>query len=500
MLCIPALLLAAWLRLGNPTVIAYSGDEAELSRLALAMTHGGPIPLLGIPSSVGLPNSPMTAYLMALPYLFSTSPLLATGFVAALNVLGVGLLGWIGWRVGGAWLAGIASLLYAVNPWAVHYSRKIWAQNFHTPLILLALALGILGFVEGRRWAQALCLPVLLIGLQIHFAAWALFPVWLAFLWIGRARLSRWVVGLSLVLGAATLLPYTLGILTQPHSPLIDKGEAWTSRALLRPPGFILWLATGTGLEQHIARTVADDFLQQVPSVGLLAILPGAAALTGLVLLWRWRRQPISGVLALWALLVPAVGLIGALPGIFSLGWLDVDAHDFIPVIPALALLSGLGWLGLTQLSTRRQGVMLGLLGLCALVGVQAAQVRGSQQYVDSHHTPTQFGFGTPIHYLLRVRDDLQGYATILIAPSADPVVDSANSPTVWHMLLYESQPQVRRWEAGATLPESFALLVPPGATAPELSSAYRLTPITTIPLRPDEGAYSILQVMLVGP
>ena len=59
----------------------------------------------------------------------------------------------------GRTVALLAGLTYALNPWAILYSRKIWAQDFHTPFVLLGLGLGLYGFIEGKRWAQAACLP-----------------------------------------------------------------------------------------------------------------------------------------------------------------------------------------------------------------------------------------------------------------------------------------------------------------------------------------------------
>jgi hypothetical protein len=504
MVCIPALALAALLRLGNPVIIPYSGDEAELSLLAMQMTAGEGLPLLGIPSSVGLPNSPMTVYLMAIPYALSKSPVVATAFIAALNVIGVGLLGWLAWRIAGGIPALIATLLYAVNPWAVNYSTKIWAQNFHTPIILLALIFGILGFIDGRRWGQALCLPTLLLGLQMHFAAWALLPIWAAMLWIGRARWSRRAVILSLMLGALTLLPYGIGVLTQPPASLADRGESFSLRALLRPPGFMLWLTTGTGIEQHVARAAAEDFRQQVPQIGLLAVWIGAAAIIGLGMLWRWRQQPISLIVALWALLTLTIGWVGALPGLLGLPWLDVDAHDFIPVIPAMALVSGIGMVvtlaGISRWLQRRWVIAVGVLSLGAIVSLQTAAVLAMQRYVNSHYTPGQFSYATPIHYLLTAAEPLRTYDELVIIRPAGETWQAHFTPAVWQTLLIDSGVKIHQWTPEAPLskwpPTPFALLLLPGASVPDgLEAGSSLQPIASVPLRPDEGQFDIIQV-----
>src|SRR4051794_855396 len=83
------LILATILRLGAPGVVEFKRDEANLSYLSLDMVHGRAFPLLGIDSSVGIRNAPVNVYIMALPFLFTSDPTLATQFVGLLNVIGV---------------------------------------------------------------------------------------------------------------------------------------------------------------------------------------------------------------------------------------------------------------------------------------------------------------------------------------------------------------------------------------------------------------------------
>src|SRR5512136_366459 len=84
-------LLAAGLRFYRLDLVEYKLDEANLSRMALDMAAGQGIPLRGIGSSVGLANGPLSVWLLAIPYAVSRSPIVATGLVAALNVLAVAM-------------------------------------------------------------------------------------------------------------------------------------------------------------------------------------------------------------------------------------------------------------------------------------------------------------------------------------------------------------------------------------------------------------------------
>src|SRR5512138_1558420 len=80
------LLLAAYLRLNHLEWTEFKLDEAHLSQIAYDMARHGEIPLTGIGSSVGIMNPPLAAWLLAIPYALSSSPIIATAFIALLNV------------------------------------------------------------------------------------------------------------------------------------------------------------------------------------------------------------------------------------------------------------------------------------------------------------------------------------------------------------------------------------------------------------------------------
>ena len=281
-------LLAALVRFVYPGVVEFKHDEATLSLLALDWLDGGAFPLTGMPSSVGVPNAPASVYVIALPFALGADALAATLFVAGLNVLGVGLLWFIAYRYLGTAPALVAGLVYALNPWAILYSRKIWAQDFHTPFLLLALLLGLYGFLEGRRWAQILCLPVLLFALQIHFAAWVLLPLYLWLLIAGGRRVSLPALLVSIVMGGLVMLPFALGIMqTLEHEPDRITGALNSAdRALTLGEEALVFnaaLATGTGIASEIT---PDQEHLIAPEMDILRpvwlVVYGAARLVGL--------------------------------------------------------------------------------------------------------------------------------------------------------------------------------------------------------------------------
>jgi len=122
---IAIMLLAAYLRLSNLDLTEFKLDEAHVCSRAAEFLASGRPPLVGIGSSVGAANPPLFIYLTAIPVSLSKNPTVIAGFIALLNVgavLGCYLLTreYFGEKVGL-----IATLLFAVSPWAVFYSRKI---------------------------------------------------------------------------------------------------------------------------------------------------------------------------------------------------------------------------------------------------------------------------------------------------------------------------------------------------------------------------------------
>ena len=215
------LALATALRFGRSDVVEYFHDDAMLATLALELADGLRFPLTGILSSTGVPNSPVSVYLLAFPFSLSSDPAFVIHTVMLWNVIGATLLWLIARRYGGSRIALIAGLLYAVNPWAILFSRKIWAQELHTPIILFGLLLLLYGYWEsheGRRrkrcvyLAQAFSLPVLLIGFQFHFASWPLLLLIPIVLWLGRERVFAGALFAGITLSLIVILPYSIGL------------------------------------------------------------------------------------------------------------------------------------------------------------------------------------------------------------------------------------------------------------------------------------------------
>ena len=157
------LLLAGTLRMGWPAATEFKADEARLYALALDAATGAGLPLRGIGTSVGFPNFPLSVWLYALPLWVWPHPYSAVLFTGALNTLAVAACWWLARRVWGAEAALLAALLYAASPWAIIYSRKLWAQNLLPLFVMGWAASGLLAFSAPlfyRGYAKSICTSI----------------------------------------------------------------------------------------------------------------------------------------------------------------------------------------------------------------------------------------------------------------------------------------------------------------------------------------------------
>jgi hypothetical protein len=347
------LAVAAVVRLWRLDLMEFKADEAQACRLALAVVDhlrgaapaGQAFPLVGLLSSVGVPNPPLFIYLLALPLAVVRDPLAAAAAIALSNVAAVGLCYLIGRRYFSPFVALTSAALYALAPWAVIFSRKIWAQDL-LPVLLGGFLLAAHAFlVERRPRALAWLLVLAAAAMQLHLSALILAGALAALLFAGRAAIrARWLV-LGAVAALALCAPYLLHLAHTRGSDFAHLG-AWRheSARLVPAEDRLLW-----ALRFPLSITGADqtDALvgTQAPWVFPFSLATGLMAFGGL--LWRCgrdRRTPLFSsrlLLAAWFVL-PTLGLAatGAVPFI----------HYFIVLYPlaflglAAALEAGWRW------------------------------------------------------------------------------------------------------------------------------------------------------------
>lgn len=200
--------VGAWLRFSRFDLLEFQRDEAHAAQLALQWLGGGKLPLAGLVSSTGVTNPPLFIYLLIPLFGISANPLVVAGGIALLNLAAVAVCWHVGRTYAGAVAAVTAAAMFAVSPWAVIFSRKIWAQDF-IPIVATATMWAVHALCVGKRQRAifwVVCLPLGLV--QIHFSGLALVvTVAGILLWLRPAVDWRYAAAGVTVAGVA-LIPY----------------------------------------------------------------------------------------------------------------------------------------------------------------------------------------------------------------------------------------------------------------------------------------------------
>lgn len=458
------LLLGFALRLAHPTWVEFKRDEATVARLGQAIAHEGYRPVAGVDSSLGIDNLPLTLYLTAIPLRFWTDPLAAVLFIGFLNVLALPVCYRLARAALGRRVALLATLLFAVSPWAVLYSRKIWARTL--PIFTLAfIVAAFLTFVRGRRWALVLAFASLaaLLGLQLE--ALAFVPLLGLLILLYRDSVAWRPLAVGVMFFLLLLGPYVI----------YDARHNWQNvRGLVAYAGgesafswdairYASMLVGSEGIEGQ-AGSFHQAFLQEVPALwwfnDLLSILMALALGYGAhqVCFGRTReRRRIFGLLLLWWAVPVLLQLRPSTP---------TQIHYFVMHYPVQyiliggvlvsgydALLRRLGRAGRRVLSRSLLVTAVGILLLGA--GWQVAVTHMLRVYMQVH--PTTGGYGVPLHYRrLAARQAMAlsgGGEVIVLADETQPFM--TETPTVFDALLFGVPHRFADGRAAVPLPET---------------------------------------------
>lgn len=396
------LLLAAVLRLGWPGLTHFQADEARLFTRALAMAQEGELATHGIASSIGFPNSPVSVWLYALPLLFWPHVYSATLFTGFANLLAVAGCWWLVRRYFGPLPALAALLLFAVAPWSLIHSRRIWAQNLLPPFAV-AWGLGaLLAFVERRPAFIVLHLLALALAVQVHFAGLALLPATMFFLALFRRRLHWRYGALGALLGLLSAAPFLAYLLRSPQDSFASLAGRSAGIAGWQPEAWrYLWLlSSGSELHSLAGPEQFRAYLASLPPLAPVYLFLGTLMATGIGWLvrraWRQRGEP-EGELALVLL-----AWLAAAPLFFLFFPLPVVLHYLLPSYPVPFIAGGLGFWLLLRLLQRAPHARLAAAAL--LLAALALQLWGyGRLHQLAADTATPGGFSTPLRYHLEV-------------------------------------------------------------------------------------------------
>lgn len=383
--------MAATLRLWSIDLAPFAYDEVDvLSRARTVL--GGALTATGPMTSWGVPDPPLSVYLMLPPSLLPRPGLAAAVWAAVLNVAAVVLTYAVARRFFGPWVALTAALLYAVNPWAVYFSRRTWAEL--QPLLTVLALWAALEVVTRRRavWAVAFFL-MLALQVQTRLLAFVYAPAALLTVAIFPRRWGvRWPLA-GIALGVLVSVPYALYVVT--HWPELaarlsegNRGVDLTSSN--SAPTLLLWTAAGYGLLPATSKVA--PWLDRLGQVGwatlgiVLALIVGGL---GLIAWQAVRRQALwesSLILGFW-LVLPFAALLAQSSSVYL--------HYMVAVFPVVFLVMALP-LGVLLSSRRRPLPILGVAILVAVASVQLAttgilyRVLGAYDVASFEATPVE--------------------------------------------------------------------------------------------------------------
>lgn len=429
-------LLAGALRMGWPGVSSFAFDEARLSLIALDMARGGQFARVGMPSSVGVPNLPAAAWIYSVPYLFSSDPLVATQFTALMSVGAVVATWALARRAWGTWAGLAAALFLAASPYAVLYSRSVWAQNWLPLLGIFWAWTAFAGAARHNRLAIGLHIFITGFAPQVHFAGAALvLPTAYFFL---RFRWWRHLIPVLIGGGLAllALLPFVLEVACcRPDIAAQFSGAVGgESRFDLTSFAQLVPLALG----QDWAYLLTGDL--QPPDAGLWALIAGGLVGVGFIrVVWMaaaGARRAVSLPMRPDGAVLAEIVLawLAASPLFFLRHSTPVWPHYHLAALPALALLVGagaqaVGWsvpaIAGSQ-RAQRATILLPVLFVC-FGAVLALGWAGelAQAFVLAGAVETPNGLGTPLAYSRAAAYGLPDDAPVLFFTHGDdPNVD----------------------------------------------------------------------------
>lgn len=449
-------LLAAVARLARPGLTEFKADEGRLLTSALEMA-GGEFAVRGISSSVGFPNAPMSVWLYSLPLVVWPHPYAATFFTGLLGVAAVAGVYWLGRRYWGVPAANVAALMMAVSPWAILFSRKIWAQDL-LPVFAVGWAIAAaLAFVEGRRSFIILHLVCLAIAIQIHPAAIGLAPATLLFLIVFRRQVDwRMTIlgGLLAALTAGPFLSYLWGR-WQSEGGLPFSTSQSVAEYSLDSLRLTLSVVVGEGIRPLAGATYAGLPGENVVRVlWLLLIISGTGwAVYQVARRWEQPAAQAAFICLAW-FLVPAL--------LFVWHWTPVYIHYFIVALPAPYLMAGaLFGRVLRQARPLSRGIAWsGILVLCLL---QLATLTAMMAFIEQN--PLAGGFGIPLGAKLAAADGARrlmhdtGADEVLIAGSGSNP-EHEDFPAEFRALLHDVPKRYVDLRAEAVFPSAAAVVL----------------------------------------
>lgn len=406
--------LAALPRLYRLDLAEFKLDEANHYRMAYFLTRGV-WRWVGSTSSIGFPKPPLFIYATALPMALSRDPRVITGFLGILAALAAGAFYLVLRRFLTRRAAFGAALLFALNPQAVLYARKLFTADLLPPLCTLFLVAGV-AFLEGSR--QRVKLLAILVAFTFAllvlttFSPLLLLPA-LGLLFLERRRDLPPLHWLGAIAGLVLpFVPYLVAVMGRIPNALAQSGDTSSSTSLSVLLNWMWELLYGSPWPGSI-----------LSSAGILSVVLAALSLVGLMFLLNKARDKEEGQWArfflAWVCLSPLFALIVPV---------EVHAHYLVILYPLLFVLPAAG----VECAARKASAM----GWIALLFLSVVAIWQMQVWGDVLHAAAagSEGYGTPLGYWRRAVEQARTLAeqqdaeeVLLLMPGDQPWDAKAN-------------------------------------------------------------------------
>jgi len=369
--------LAALPRLCCLNLAEFKLDEATHYQMAYHLMRGG-WRWVGSTASVGFHKPPLFVYTLALPMQISHDPRVVTGFLGILAALATGGFFLIVRRFMGRGAAFGAALLFAANPQAILYSRKLFTADLIPPLCTLFLGAAILFLESSRRrvglFAVLVAFAFALLLLNT-FSPVLLFPAAVLLYWQRRQDLEPMHYLGAVLAFVLPFLPYLIYV-----APQIPGAIAATGGPPAEHIPLLQWVWTLLYGAPWPSNTLTV--------AGIAATITTLLSLAGLVWLLDAAREPDSRPWAAfflaWLVLAPLMALVVPI---------QVKAHYLIVLYPLLFMLPAAG----TEWAFRRAR-WLGWSALALLIVIAGWQTQAWVGILRDVSRGVE-GYGTPLGY-----------------------------------------------------------------------------------------------------
>lgn len=199
---------SALFRVTNLDLIEFKADEAINLFLASRPLFGHPMPPGGAVSSIGVLNPPLFNYILFPFTLLTLDPKIISLLIGIINSLAIGLFFLIVRRYYGLIVAGVAAILFALSPWAILYSRKIWPPDLVIPMFIPFFYSLHKILLEKKMAYWIICVATLMYLAQLDLSYSIFSLVLVLLLYSKRVVVNMRYIFIGFLIGILPLLPY----------------------------------------------------------------------------------------------------------------------------------------------------------------------------------------------------------------------------------------------------------------------------------------------------